>query len=456
MRTGEAAAWRVDSVVPGVAWPGLPELDATAALALLFQLEQTQWLSPEALLERQQHQLGLLLRHARDTVPFYRERWKPLAPFSAEPALAALKDLPLLTRADLQSGYDSLHSDSVPREHGAQWESRTSGSTGFPVKVKKTALTALFWRAFALRDHAWHRRDLSGKLAAIRQGVSDGIEDNWGRATRGLARTGPVALMRIGADPARQLAWLREQQPDYLLTYPSNLAELAREAMREGSALPGLRELRTFGEALSDEQRALCREAWDLPVTDMYSADEVGYIALQCPDHDHYHVQSEGVLVEVLRDDGSECAPGETGRVVVTALHNFATPLVRYDIGDRAEAGPPCACGRGLPVLSRILGRVRNMLLTPSGERIWPTLSSRSIAAIAPFRQYQLAQVSRTGIELRLVVDARLDEATEQRLRAHLLSRLPAGLALRIAYVDALPRSVGGKFEDFVSELPAA
>ena len=82
----------------------------------------------------------------------------------------------------------------------------------------------------------------------------------------------------------------------------------------------------------------------------MYSCEEAGYIALQCPQAEHYHCQSESVLVEVLDDEGRPCTPGQVGKVVLTALHNFAMPLIRYENQDYAEVGPPCACGRGLPV----------------------------------------------------------------------------------------------------------
>ena len=147
--------------------------------------------------------------------------------------------------------------------------------------------------------------------------------------------------------------------------------------------LPGLREVRTLGEASTPDLRALCREAWGVPLVDVYSAEEVGYIALQCPEHEHYHVQAESVLVEILDERGAPAPPGETGRVVVTDLHNFAMPLVRYEIGDYAEVGEPCACGRGLPVLRRIVGRVRNMLrdaraASATGRRSARAGSSRS------------------------------------------------------------------------------
>jgi phenylacetate-CoA ligase len=89
----------------------------------------------------------------------------------------------------------------------------------------------------------------------------------------------------------------------------------------------------------------------------VYSSDEAGYIALQCPEGEHYHVQSESLLLEVLDAAGSACMPGQVGRVIVTTLNNFAMPLVRYDTGGDAEVGPPCACGRGLPVLRSLVER---------------------------------------------------------------------------------------------------
>ena len=127
--------------------------------------------------------------------------------------------------------------------------------------------------------------------------------------------------------------------------------------------------MRTFGEILEPVCRATCQQVFGVKVVDMYSSQEVGYIALQCPEHEHYHVQAENLLVEVLAEDGRGCGPGEVGRVVVTTLHNFAMPLLRYDIGDYAEVGASCPCGRGLGVLTRILGRQRNLLVLPDGRR---------------------------------------------------------------------------------------
>ena len=417
--------WRFLGGAHGVEWPAPGDPAANLALAMQYQLAQSEWLNADRLQALQFRQLSLIARHAYASVPFYRERWMNLFDPVAALTPEAFAGIPLLRRADLQNHFDALTSTVPPAAHGKPRESRTSGSTGSPVRVLKTPICGLMWNAFALRDHFWRARDLSGKLAGIRQGVTTGNFSGWGSATDGVVATGPAVVRGIGEDAASQLEWLLRERPDYLITHPSMAAELARLSIERGIRLEGLREVRTFGELLDEDTRVLCRDAWDVPVTDTYSTTETGYIALQCPRHEHYHVQSEGVLVEILDDAGQACAPGEVGRVVVTDLHNFAMPLIRYEVGDFAEVGVPCDCGRGLPVLRRVIGRVRNMLTTADGRRFWPAIGSRAIAEAGPIRQYQLVQKAFDLIEVRLVVAESLTASQEARVLELVQARLP-------------------------------
>jgi len=447
-----APYWPFLSRLPAMAWPAIPEGNVANMLALLHQMESSQWLDAGALRQHQYRQLELLLAHAFEYSPYCRERWSgrfdPKQPLTTE----TFARIPLLTRRDLQEHFEQLKCRSVP-PHGGVGEAITTGSTGTPVRVLKTELCLMLWDVITLRDELWHRRDLGAKLAMIRHGMPEGEFPNWGRATHGLAATGPLVVLGIQHDVATQLAWLEQQHPHYLMTHPSLLQELLRQSSAAGQRLDLLREVRTFGEPVTPGLREQCREIWGVPIVDAYSATEVGYMALQCPLHEHYHVQAEDVLIEVLDDDGKPCLPGETGRVVVTSLHNFAMPLVRYEIGDYATVGEPCDCGRGLPVLSRIAGRVRNMLVTADGRRFWIGLGSGTIPRIAPIRQYQFAQVEPDLVEVRLVAASALSVAQEEQLRAHALAQLPAGFRVRLAYRDVIARGVSGKFEDFVCEL---
>jgi phenylacetate-CoA ligase len=269
-----------------------------------------------------------------------------------------------------------------------------------------------------------------------------------------------MAVLSLASTTAEQVAWLRAVAPTYLITYPSALHAILAMLARDGRGLPTLREVRTVGETLSPATRGLCRDVLDLPIVDAYSAQEVGYVALQCPDAApdddpdgvRYHVQAERLLVEVLRDDGAPCAPGEIGRVVVTDLHNFATPLLRYELGDYAEVGPPCRCGRGLPVLRRIVGRTRNMLVYPDGRTVWPTFTIACRAA-SPYDAIQLVQERPDALRLRVVPDPAAGPVDHPALIAALRQCFGYPFAVTIEEVAALGRTPAGKLEEFISTL---
>jgi len=445
------------SDVPGIVWPAIPAPHAASMLALQYQLQQSEWW-PTPRIEAQQHvQLAQILRHARDTVPFYQRRLRDSG-FDPDSAVTpqSLRRIPLLSRRDVQLACGELESLRPPAEHGALIYGQTSGSTGTPVRFKGTELTQFMWNVFTLREVLWHRRDLAAKYAVIRMAVQEVVQPGWSTATEMAFRTGPAAFLPIDAELSRQVEWLEAQQPAYLLTYASNLHALALYCLERGTAMPFLREVGSLGEVVTDEIRRDCERAWNVPLVDMYTAQEVGYIALQCPGYEHYHVQSENVLVEILREDGEPCAPGEVGKVIATTLHNFAMPFIRYDIGDYAEVGEACPCGRGLPVLKRIFGRVRNMLTLPNGEQRWPQVGCRGYGEPWLIRQFQFTQRSLEAIEVRLVTGRPLTAHEESGLRQHILDSLGHPFRLELVYCDAIERSAGGKFEDFRSEITSA
>lgn len=440
------------STLDGVQWPAVPGVEGARMLALQWQLLRSERWSPAALREAQFAQLLLLLRHAAATVPFYRERLSGIAldrPLDA----AAFAQIPLLRRQDIQEHFAALCSTMVPPDHGHVHEGQTSGSTGRPIRFLATALTEAFWHVFTLREHLWQRRDFSAKLAAIRARVTPGAESGWGASTDSAFRTGPAVMCNTEQPMPAQAQWLMQENPEYLISVASNVQELARHCGQRGLRPERLREVRTYGEALHPEARGVIRSAWNVPVTDMYSCREAGYLALQCPGHEHYHVMAEGVHLELLNAAGAPCAPGEMGRVVISTLHNFAMPLIRYDIGDYAEAGEPCACGRGLPVLRRIVGRVRNMLRLPGGGVRHPRFGEAQFGTVAPVRQFQVVQKTLADIEVALVVARPLTVDEEQTLRALILKNLAGPFNVAFVYRDDIPRSAGGKYEDFRSEV---
>ncbi len=446
-----APAFLPRSVVPGILWPAISDYSGALSLALQFQFNASERWPLEILREQQFAQIGQLAEHAFRTAPFWREH---LARAGYRPGMDVtpqwFSSLAVVARAQAQSAGEALFSSAVPREHGAVHSKATSGSTATPMVCRSTDVAALYWGAITLRDSIWHGRDLSAKLAGIRVGHERSIQSSWSPPSYSAFQTGPAVTLDARTELDAQIDWLVIERPDYLLSHASNLRALALRFLERGLRLDSLREVKSFSETLPADLRQLVREAWGVKLVDIYTTNEVGYIALQCPDYEHYHVQSENVLVEVVDESSAACPPGGIGRVLVTSLNNFAMPLIRYDIGDYAEVGAPCPCGRGLPVLARIMGRTRNMLRLPGGGTHWPGVPLTALTTLAPIRQFRLIQHSLTGIELQIVIDRPLSGDEEAALRAALHTRLLYPFDVRFARVERIERGPGHKFEDFI------
>jgi len=431
-------------------------LQDTATLArLIRELGQTEHWRADQLHDAQSQMLGRMLRFAHDNVPFYRQRLSGLTDaggFSRPRELLAA--LPVLTRGELKAHADDLHSAHARAPQALKFT--TSGSTGMPVTVAWDRAANVLVAAIVARYHRWWQSQPSARYATLSAVPTDA--QGRGRELRGMAwYPGQPASDGVAADAAQpvrqQLDWLLREQPRYLMTYPTNARALLRAARERGASLECLERIDTFGETAVEGLEALAREVCGAQLADRYSAREVGMIALECPDGNGYRVQSESVLVELLDEADQPVSEGDSGRVVVTSLQNIAMPLIRYEIGDYAQAGTAPAGGMPHPVLHRIHGRRRNMFRLPDGDRLWPRFNSDDLASMAPVRQFQLVQKSLALLELKMVVDRAATAEEEAALERLVRQRLKGNYALALRYVEDIPRSAGGKYEDFRCEM---
>ena len=450
------------SSLPDIAWPAIVTDDAARLLALQVQFRRSERWPADRMRAHQFAQLRQLLTHADRTMPFWRTRLRA-AGIAPDTALTpdAWARIPILARSEAQDAGDALYCLSIPPAHGERQTASTSGSTGRPLRVARTDIQQIFWHAFLLRDMLWHRIDFSAKNATLRTmrnagpGSEEGISaDSLGGHLDSLFFTGPACAFNILRPTAEQAAWLLREDPAYLLTFSSNLSLLAQQFRDTAERPKNLRALRGFAEVVTDDARNLCREVFGVEIIDAYTAEEAGYLALQCPDNiAAMHVMSESVYLEVLNAAGEPCAPGEVGRVVITPLHNFAMPLIRYEIGDLAECGAPCTCGRNLPVLSRILGRTRDAVIMPDGSTRAAFVGSKGFYKVPAIRQFQVAQTARDTIEVRLVVRVPLTAEEEAFITGLVRADLDARFRVNIVYVDTIPRASSGKSQEFKCEI---
>ena len=193
------------------------------------------------------------------------------------------------------------------------------------------------------------------------------------------------------------------------------------------------------------------KKKFNLKIEDVYSSQELGSIAMPC-EQGLYHTTDQNLIVEILDEAGVPVAEGETGRVVVTDMHNYASPMIRYDNGDWAVRGGKCSCGRGLKTIQKVMGRYRNLLKRPDGTRHWPQVGMYEFDQLSfKIRRYQLIQHTLTDIEYRVQVDELLNDEQKSELIRIAQAALGDEFAITVNdTTDIWPQAPNGKHEEFI------
>ncbi len=334
-------------------------------------LERTEWLPRADLDAYRAHLLKRLVTFASAQSPFYRQRLKPLFRNGPDPQLEAWSEIPLLRRSELESEIERINPVQIPAEVGTVSTVRTSGTTGARAAFRTCMLARIAAECMMYRHYCWHQLDFAAPMASVRsfatrrptypQGLTEGL---WS-----AIKPGALHHMLDVREPLENIvAWLLQRTPKYLLTFPSMMQDLAE--IPDAAELSKLKLGKVIGisEVLTHRVRDAVKERLGCDIAQIYACAEMGCIALQSPTDDHYLVCEEALFLEILDDDGSAVQPGQTGRVVLTSLYNYATPFIRYEIGDFATlATTPCSSGRALLRLQRIDGRSSNALRAMGG-----------------------------------------------------------------------------------------
>lgn len=335
-------------------WPEIPGQDKNSAYALHAQLLFTQWMQPDRFLHFQLRQLENLLRFTGRNSPYWAEDLKFLEALPVGELYAEhLALIPVMSSGALQQNSQQIIIRKKLANHGRSRMARISKPGVPPIKMMVTGLIDAWNDALALRSLDWDESDVSMPCVRIFQG---GDKQKSGRIERGsiLPWSGPMHVISAALPSADQLQELMRIKPGSLQTEPHILEGLLEQAVSQGSKPDSLREIRCRAQSLDPELSKLAEKTWGVPVIQEYFLEEIGVIAHQCPVQQGLHINSEFVFVEILNEDDKPCTAGQTGRVVVTPLQNFQTPLLRYDTGDFAEMGGACDCGRTLPLLKNV------------------------------------------------------------------------------------------------------
>jgi phenylacetate-CoA ligase len=302
----------------------------------------------------------------------------------------------------------------------------------------------------ALRADTWAGWRLGQPMGAV-WGNPPPPRD-WRARLRGAVKDRVVCLDTMHLDGAAVDRFAREWsalRPGLLYGHAHSLYLLAEILAARGGALrPQPRAIVATSMMLLRSEREVIERVIGVPVTDRYGCEELGLIACECEVHAGLHVNAELVAVEVLREDGAPCAPGEVGRIVVTDLVNYGQPLLRYEVGDRgAFAAAACSCGRGLPLLERLAGRTADFLVAADGTLVAGiSLIENTLTRFSGIRQMQLVQEARDLLVVNLVRADGWSEETSRAVAETFRGALGSALRVEFRLVEKIPQEPSGKY----------
>ncbi|MEZ4387911.1 MAG: phenylacetate--CoA ligase family protein [Candidatus Krumholzibacteriia bacterium] len=421
-------------------------------------LMASQWRSWDELQALQSERLQAMVRHAVDTVPFHARRF---AEAGIDPATVRTIDdlaaLPLLTKADIRGRQQDLLCSRYPRERLVK--AKTGGSTGVALEIYCDETGVQRRNAAALRGDHWSGWRLGQPIAAV--WGNPPVPRTWKSKLRRAVKDRYFFLDTMKLDrPAveRFVADWRRHRPGLLYGHAHSIFLLA-EALHD----LGVDDLRPGGIVatsmmLLQPERRVIEEVFRRPVTDRYGCEEVSLIGCECEQHRGMHLNSEHTIVEFLRDDGSPCAPGEDGRIVVTELVNLGMPMLRYEVGDRGAPGDgiPCACGRGLPLMTGLTGRTADFLVALDGSRVAGiSLIENTLTRFAGLRQMQLVQDEPDRVVANVVKGRSYDADTERQLVAALQGYLGGdGMRVDVVPCERIAQEANGKYRFAICRVP--
>ena len=421
--------------------------DGSVRLRVLRELERSQWLPEATLRARQRARLESMVAYAAQNSPYYARLFAENRFDATRFDLAAFARLPLLTKAIIRSSTADILSRQFARSQLG--EHKTGGSTG-------VALTTYFdrtWRethtASAMRSDRWAGAYHGMKFAALwgNPPVPHSAKERLRRLL--FDRFVFLDTMDINDRTLEEFiaAWRRER-PEVLFGHSHSLYILARYLLEQGVSDLRPRGIISTSMMLLVQERAVIEQAFGCKVTDRYGCEEVSLIACECERHSGMHLDIEHLYIEFLREDGSAAAPGEEGAIVLTDLYNHGMPFIRYRIEDvGVPSARACSCGRGLPLMERVTGRVADYLKRRDGSLVaGVSLVERTLTAIPGIEQLQIVQPSREELVLNVVRAADFSAASEEALLAELRGVFGAGITLRTQYLARLPQERSGKY----------
>ena len=401
--------------------------------------------------EYQDQELKKVLKICFEHVPYYRDHW------SSQEIAAAIAgevtELPLLEKNVLR-----LNSRVFWREDTDPFPKlifHTSGTTGTPIATRFTL--SEFRKSLAIREARsvnWAGTSFKEARATFSGRMVEPDPNSDDHIYRYNAVEKQVYFSAFHLKPStayRYVDALYKHKVIWMTGYAVSFFLLGRFILDQGLKVPPLKAIITTSEKLTPDMRAVMEQAYGCRVYEEYSTVESALFASEC-EHGRLHISPDVGIVEILRPDGTPCEPGEVGEVVATCLFRSYQPLIRFRLGDLAAWDPePCPCGRQMPVIKEVVGRIEDVVTGPDGRQL---VRFHGIFTNQPnIIEGQIIQETLHDFVVKLVPTATFSIDDEKDVIARMHQRLGEDVHITIEKVTSIPRSASGKFVAVISKV---
>jgi phenylacetate-CoA ligase len=411
----------------------------------------SQGLPCDSITKKREQSLRQLLKHAVSTCDYYK-KYADLCDLKGN---IDITRLPILTKDDIKQNYTSLIASSY---RNSIWSKATGGSTGQPLQFAYTK-ESYEWRvAMSKRGYSWAGAHPGAKQAYI-WGVQLGHIGRLQQAKESLHHFIDRHLYFNCFDfdesaMAQCLAGLNRFKPECVIGYTNPLYNLALFIAENSKISFRPRGVICAAEKVHPYQRDVIERVFGAKVFNTYGSREFMLIAAECEKHEGLHVSAENLIVEIIKDDGTTARDGETGRIIVTDLHNYGMPFIRYEIGDLGVAtSKSCSCGRGLPLIADVVGRSLDVIRTPEGKVIPGEFFPHLMKDFTDIYRFQVIQEKIDLLVVKLAPVSELSETTKKRIDSEVRSVVGPSMVINFEIVSDMPLTATGKYRVTISHV---
>jgi len=440
-------------MVKNIGFPIAEKLKGWPVTKYLREYEESQWWSADRIRETQNTKLASLIEHAYLTVPFYKRIMDERGIVPADiRTVEDLPKLPILTKNLVRKHLPEMVSSNY--DVSSLVMGRSSGSTGEPFryyisqdeKARKWAALYLLWE--------WAGYELGNRHVNFVVGAHRAFTSNKMLMFLESKLSGILTLSALELYESNAQDYLKQIvnfKPKVVRGYPSSLFHLA-QLVQQSSVDIKVSAVCTTGETLFEFQRELIESVFGCKVYDGYGGEGI-VVSGQCGCDSAYHMNATSVIVEIVDPEGNLCKPGVEGQVVLTELNRYAMPFIRYNIQDVAALSDhTCSCGRGLPMLSAVSGRLTDIGVTPSGKSIIVEFFTRTFSPLYDqVKSFQVIQ-ERPDLFVINIVPGNGFEEIRRQIFDKISEYLGSDVKLEIVTMDEIPTTSAGKRRLFISK----